>query len=70
MAAKLSKSVAVTADAYNQLVRVSGMTGLPIGELATLAVDSFLAEKLAAIRETNRSVILGDLERVSSQIRR
>lgn len=70
MATKLAHSVAVTGKAYRELVRASEMTGLPIGELASLAVNQFLEEKLAAIRETNRSIVLGALERVTSNNRR
>lgn len=70
MATKLAHSVAVTGKAYRELVRASEMTGLPIGELASIAVNQFLEQKLAAIREANRSVVLGNLERVTSSTRR
>lgn len=70
MATKLAHSVAVTGDAYKQLVRASEMTGLPLGELASLAIDQFLTNKLAAIRQANRSVVLGSLERVTEINRR
>lgn len=69
MATNLTKTIAVTETAYNSLVSVSKMTGMPIGELASLAIDAFIEDKTAKMRENNRSVILGDRERVSSQNR-
>lgn len=70
MATKLAHSVAVTGQAYKELVRASEMTGLPIGELASLAVQQFLSAKLKTIRENNRSAVLGSLERVTTSTRR
>lgn len=57
MATKLVRSIAVTEKAYARLVDAARAANLPIGEVASVAIDQFLNTRLEKISARSREIL-------------